>query len=93
MDKKTIEAYKYEIALQTGWIRNMKKWLRYLVLASSFLLVLSLFAGRIHQLLGIISPILFALCVIAAVLTATAIRSGSQNVHRLIDQIDPSRSR
>lgn len=88
MNDTLTRAYVEEIEYQTRKINNLKRWMRYVLLTSSFSLFLIVSPLQSRLWIRFIFVIVMALCVIAAVLIGWAIHNGTANVSSLLERMN-----
>lgn len=88
MNHELKEAYLEEIKYQTKQINHLKIWLRNLIIISSLIIIIIIFAGSINNAINIISYIALVIIIMALFITGLAIRNGSMNVKNILSKIE-----
>jgi hypothetical protein len=86
---QTREEQIKEIEYQSRMLQNLKKWMRNLIVFSSIGVVIAYWAlalqnGMIFNVIGVISVIVTALCVIGCAVIGFAFKNGKANVEKII---------
>lgn len=89
MKAKVKEAYKQEIIYQNKLLKNLKNWLRNLIIISSLIIIIIMYVSH-SPLITIISYILLVISIILMLIVGLAIRNGSTNIKNILLKIEHS---
>lgn len=89
MKAKVKEAYQQEIIYQNKLLKNLKNWLRNLIIISSLIIIIIMYINT-HPFITIISYVLLVISIIAMLVIGLAIRNGSINIKNILLKIEQS---
>lgn len=89
MKAKVKEAYQQEIIYQNKLLKNLKNWLRNLIIISSLIIIIIMYVSY-SPLITIISYILLVISIVAMLIVGLAIRNGSINIKNILLKIEQS---